>query len=693
MGDEIADLNADLSFVTKLTDTEITPTWEKGGINTNNGTNTSSTVAIRTVDKIRVYRCIIKITADDGFRYTIFKYTNSGAFDSIIKTGEYIADGYIRIMFQSATSGTPASLDWSNNINIDYISYIADAINDIKKQLYSSGVDVEQGYWATATGEPNSRATWCRSKSYVPNDIAITSKNSPYSVMLLAYSIADGTYIGVWNGSAFNKTNSMAFGNIDVSAISKIYPDYCFRVNFFKNNQSFIPSDVEQNYDIATVYIPKFSISANISEVGKLYFFPVKQGDRFTVETLSGSFNSYKLNLYDYDGKYLDYYGLTSGTSRTVTSALDFAYVSIVNAPSINATITNHSKDFGSVAYADVLQAIGQNRTDVTSPTYRFVREKAVSESIVRKYGGNNAPVLSDAYFAWITDIHAEADRMKQFSEMVSDFGSSIIPFVLNTGDTVANVIGDGIAWYDNIVGSMSVPVLNTVGNHDAYTTNGVYATDKTVVYNEIIAPFVSGWGVTQPDGASANGYCYYYKDIGTVRLIVLDSGYWDSAQKDWFESILADSVTNNKHVVVACHAPFSANLCAMVDTAWNTSFLSRDSTIMNTEALACVKNFKASGGIFVAWLQGHVHGDEVVTLENGSQLAICNNSFSNRGAKVYKTSDASNYNYNSCNVVSIDTTNNLLKLYRIGANISVTGRKHNGLVWNYSTNTLIAEW
>ena len=113
----------------------------------------------------------------------------------------------------------------------------------------------------------------------------------------------------------------------------------------------------------------------------------------------------------------------------------------------------------------------------------------------------------------------------------------------------------------------------------------------------------------------------------------------------------------------------------------------------MSAEALAAVQNFKSSGGVFVAWLQGHVHGDEVVTLDNGNQLAICNNSFSNRGTKVYKTNNKTNYNYNSYTMVAIDASNNLLKLYRIGANVSVTGKRHNGFVWNYNTNNLINEW
>ena len=571
------------------------------------------------------------------------------------------------------------------------------ALNSDLLQLYIAGIAVEQGYWVFATGAPGNGNTWCRSSNFVPQNVRISSSSKAIILYLLAYNKADGTYIGAWSGSDFTKNYSSAkkLQYISVNEFGAKYQNYCFKIDFYSYyNTALTPSDVEAGVSFSTTTANYFNLTVNIDKVDTLYFFPVKIGDSFTVAKLSEMTSYCKLMMYDYDGKYIDYYGIAGNVSdRTVVSSIDFAYVSIAGVSTINASITNNSRKFEQEGFEESLKAIGQNRTDIDRPTYPYTIEKATSESIIRKYGGHSAPGLSDAYFMWITDIHADANRTEQFSKVVSEFGGGIVPFVLNTGDTVANVIGDGITWYNNIVSGMNVPVINTVGNHDAYTTNGVYESDKTVVYDEIISPFVSGWGVTQPENASANGYCYYYKDIGTVRLIVLDSIYWDSAQKAWFESVLADSATNNKHVVVACHSPFSANLCTMVDTVWNTGFLSRDSIIMSAEALTCVQNFKSSGGVFVAWLQGHVHGDEVATLDNGNQLAICNNSFSNRGTTVYKTSDKTNYNYNSYTMVAIDASNNLLKLYRVGANITVTGKKHNGLVWNYASNTLVAEW
>lgn len=559
---------------------------------------------------------------------------------------------------------------------------------------------IEQGYWKVIDGTPNVSDTWCRTKTL--NAAIALSTSDDIKMVLLAYN-QQGEYVGAWNGSTFVKANyspmAMLKYEFDMEEFSRQYLGYDFKIIFHRVSEATLTvQDVIDNVDVKSKFISTFNVASHILKSNKLYYFPVKTGNAFEVVSLSDVFANWRLKLYDANGEYLTYYNLPSGTSRKInSSSTDFEYVSII-APleNIDVMVVNHSKPFDNDAFISALEAISTNRRDINviqTLAQKYSKEKAEAETIVRKYGGNSAPVYADAFFMWITDVHQEVGRTKDFADVVTKFGNDIVPFVLNTGDTVRAVIGDGITWYNDIIESMNVPVLNTVGNHDAYSSIGVLEPDKTVVYNEIIAPFVSEWGVTQPENAAANGYCYYYKDIGAVRLIVLDSEYWDSAQKIWLESVLADSTTNNKHVVIACHAPFSANLCTMIDTAWNTGFLSRDSRIMSAEALAAVQNFKSSGGVFVAWLQGHVHGDEVVTLDNGNQLAICNNSFSNRGTKVYKTNNKTNYNYNSYTMVAIDASNNLLKLYRIGANVSVTGKRHNGFVWNYNTNNLINEW
>ena len=558
---------------------------------------------------------------------------------------------------------------------------------------------IEQGYYAIADGTPSTSPNWCRSIGYVENN-NIFSISGAYYILLLAYK-PSGEYVGAWTGSAFEKTlvGATMHKSIDLYEISKDYTGYVFRLVFYKDGTAIIPQDISSALTVKKALNP-IKAYTEVHEIGKLVYFPVKTGEVFTIASLTGDAMPLggRLALYNSNGEYINYYGLAGLVSRTITSSIDFYYVTVIDATSISMSIEKATY-FGTDEVNAMLSAIGNNRNsivDLEKKTYLYGDEKAETEAVVRKYdtASDSTPVYCDTRFLWISDIHKEIDRTEHFAEIVKKFGTDLVPFVLNTGDTVENVISDGISWYNDIIAEMNVPVLNVVGNHDAYITNGVYENDKTVVYNEIIDPFVSDWNVVQPTGAKTNGYNYYYKELSAnIRLIVLDSAYWDSTQKTWFDTLLADSLTNDKHVLVACHYPFNSDICTMVESNWNTGWLSRDSSIMNVEAMQSVQSFISNGGIFIAWLQGHVHGDEIVTLDSGKQLAICTNSFSNRGTKVYKTSNDGNYNYNSYTIVAIDTEKTLFKMYRIGADISVTGRKHNGFVWDYTNKEVFGEW
>ena len=558
-------------------------------------------------------------------------------------------------------------------------------------------LNISQGYYAVADGTKADSPTWCRS-ALTLSDYSIKTSNSILAA-LLAYN-KNGSYVGAWTGSEFIKEfqyGTLLKSYINVHEVASNYKDYVFVLNFYKGGAYITPSDVADALTFTKMFDP-FDVSAKVTSPDVLTFFPVKNGETFTISSLTeGNLPaSAKVNLYDANGTYLNYYGTAGAKSRTITASLDFEYVAVVDTLSINMLIQKQ-EPFGNTSYGKVLNAIGQHQRDINEiqlnvKTYK--RDIDEASALIAKYGGDNNTTTCDAHFMWITDIHQETSRMAHFAELVSEMGATMIPFVLNTGDTVSNVMSDGIAWYNTVVTSMSVPVLNMVGNHDAYVTNGVLADDKKDVYDEIISPFVSGWSVVAPEDAAENGYSYYYKELSAdIRLIVLDCMYWDATQKTWLDSILTDSLTNEKHVIIGVHAPFASSYCTMVETKWNTGWLSRDSTVTNVEAMESVQSFINDGGIFIAWLQGHVHGDEIVTVDSGRQLAICNNSFSNRGTKVPKINDANAYNYNSYTIVAIDANLHYLKLYRIGADISVSGRKHNGFVWDYENRTVVADW
>ena len=50
-------------------------------------------------------------------------------------------------------------------------------------------------------------------------------------------------------------------------------------------------------------------------------------------------------------------------------------------------------------------------------------------------------------------------------------------------------------------------------------------------------------------------------------------------------------------------------------------------------------------------------------------------------------------YNYDTFNVIGIDTINKQIKVLKIGADIDFYGSKHNCLVWDYYNHTIVNEW
>ena len=307
-----------------------------------------------------------------------------------------------------------------------------------------------------------------------------------------------------------------------------------------------------------------------------------------------------------------------------------------------------------------------------------------------------------DAKFMFMTDIHADVARLTDAVTRFKDWGSSYISAVLNGGDTVKQIITESLDWYYDTIDGLGIPVLNTVGNHDAWESLSVLEDDPVVVYNKIIAPIVTDSVITQPANASANGYNYYYKDFnGAVRLIVLDCMYWDATQLSWFESVLDDAKTNNLHVIVMTHAAFPWANMETVDCSWSKAgmlggYSSRaiisDPTRTNIQAAQAVKDFIDDDGVFICWLTGHQHGDDVHILPNhGNQFVVTLGSFAQRASMLQKSDVVTDYNYNCLTYIAIDTFLNTIKFMRVGADIDMYGVKHNMLSLKYDENKIIS--
>lgn len=304
----------------------------------------------------------------------------------------------------------------------------------------------------------------------------------------------------------------------------------------------------------------------------------------------------------------------------------------------------------------------------------------------------------------FVSDIHGEQARTRRAIELVNAWGTSYFDAVINGGDTCVLTDTESLEWYNSAISPSVVPVLNTIGNHDAWSSLGVTDTDPKVPYNLVIAPVASSVSIVQPANAAANGYNYYYKDFNsTVRVIVIDCMFWDATQKSWFDSVLSDANTNGLHVVCVTHAAFPWANMETVDCLWSKAgFLEgysdaaaiNDPTRTNIQAAASIKDFMDAGGNFVCWLTGHQHGDDVHVLPDYSnQFVVTVPSFAQRASMIQKNSNANTYNYDVLTYVAVDTSNKNVKFLRIGANIDMYGVEHNGISIDYKNNKLIASW
>lgn len=314
-------------------------------------------------------------------------------------------------------------------------------------------------------------------------------------------------------------------------------------------------------------------------------------------------------------------------------------------------------------------------------------------ETIISNLGGA-ATTLRLLHFS---DLHQDPANMQRIMDWANaHFGE--VDDILNTGDTVNTKYSGTITGYGSVSGVESI--LYTIGNHDIDNTgSGSYTHSGVDGYNTYIAPNVGNWGVTQPSNAAQDGKCYYYKDYSTqgIRLIVLDTivAYTSSSdERTWFQSVLADAITNSLAVVVACHwidttiVPFKQHF-----TQWSDFSVSanNDSSLV----LADVQDFIGNGGEFICYLIGHSHAD-VVGVPTGFPEQLCimvgsanglppsNNYHVNHlGGEVRVTGTRSQ---DSFNLVGINTTQKCVTVVKIGVECNVYGQRKDYVRVNYST-------
>lgn len=293
----------------------------------------------------------------------------------------------------------------------------------------------------------------------------------------------------------------------------------------------------------------------------------------------------------------------------------------------------------------------------------------------------------------WFSDIHGKSLAFEKMMKLKNDFFGGFIDDVVNSGDTCSDYLGD-------YTGFLTSDVITVIGNHEAYKNNNHDHVDSPVdYYDVIIKDNVANWGVIQPPNAAADGKCYFYKDYATssIRVIFLDSqnysgfgGFFNDGgvQNAWFESVLADAISNNLSVVVVAHYPPND-----IEQEWeNNGFCTpKDHFIAATfPGCAAVENFIGSGGKFICWMCGHQHDDQFGL--SGSthpfpviQLASENTARNENTARQYDSLSEHNFN-----IITFDTSKKLIKVTKFGCNVDGFMRNRNSMCYDYENKRLI---
>lgn len=426
-----------------------------------------------------------------------------------------------------------------------------------------------------------------------------------------------------------------------------------------------------------------------------------------------------------------DYYIIT----RRVPSNCKYIYVSAgFNTTETRTTKVYLFRDTSYVPFRFILDnfkanTIGTILTRVNNPSVNYSNydEYVSIRNNFAKEGswGMDAP-NADFRCIFVSDIHSDInafDRIVDLTNKWADDGT--VDAMILTGDISYDKPTEDYTWFHNYRAKCNVDILSTPGNHD-WDYSATANQERT--YNNVIAPMVNGITVdnvvkgkvddiVQPSDASTNFRLYYYKDYGNIRFIGIYTSVDSAVQLTWLEEVLADAITNNKAVIIGNHSPFDDGIApykynsvnAFYEASPNT-FMTVDGTFHNTTTgqlgsdtpinssyATAVKTFMDNGGTFICWMSGHTHRDHFYDVANhdtyGYQLMLnTNGAVITSGAgdmiRLGTNGDADCYNY-----VTVNTTQKLLKVLRIGCNVDAIGRGRTVFVYDYVNHKVVVNY
>lgn len=460
-------------------------------------------------------------------------------------------------------------------------------------------------------------------------------------------------------------------------------PDYLNLTNSIKDNTDELRKDVNIgiHYTKTEIQLSQGTgISANdtksIINLGKYFAYRVK------------SYNTNYYNLFGWksDGTLVNLGGKNTNKKYYYDNTQDVVVVGVsISGGDITSNGTAVIEIFGEEELQiDLYDKLNQN----------------IANQLKRKPRRGNVEQANVLNIAFFTDVHYDIENIKKYLDFTSTQGVDLMLF---GGDLVEDYWSESFDSLDEFASLRRAnQILLTVGNHDAWEDSYNNMASKTDVYQKMFKPFVSNWGVIQPDDAEENGLMYYYKDISNcgIRLIVLDCMYYDAQEQSWFESVLADAISNSLSVIICSH--YQAQAITQFKAKGFASLETVQSDKMNYDDYAPVKavnTFVKNGGKFICWLSGHTHLDNIGLLNNKYQeddpplvgfVCACASHQSGQVAYCDSARISNTLSQQAFDLLTIDTYSKKIRVARIGDNLDCYMRVRNFMTIDYEECNLL---
>lgn len=329
------------------------------------------------------------------------------------------------------------------------------------------------------------------------------------------------------------------------------------------------------------------------------------------------------------------------------------------------------------------------------------------------------------------TDVHRCADQMSSAIQYLNNIDS--IDCGICLGDMAAgNFTESDGTWYTGLVNGSNKPFYTILGNHDGgNSTNAAICGTVQQTFDKFIKP------TREVMGMSSLEVPYYKVDFADYPVSLICLNNYDTPdtlsggnyvihrggecisqeQLDWFVSAL-QSVPTGNHLIIARHSGAGASWVTD-ESAWtqpNTTISTSNvyygnglpindiveawrngGTLVKTYAptaetdylpvLSVNADFTSRGvGIFACYILGHSHKDTIAHDANG-QLAVqlaatANDNWQNYDSDLPR---AKNMKSEDClTVLGIDTAQRLVKLVRVGSNVTMRMTKRDMLAISY---------